>query len=94
MSIYTWLWLGIGVCALILEGVALFNSRQGDTLSEHVWAWLGIPAYDWIAARRRNVQGDAAESFVAPVWTLRVARLALITFMVWLTLHFTTGGWV
>lgn len=94
MSIYTWLWLGIGVCALILEGVALFNSRQGDTLSEHVWAWLGVGAYDRVA-RMRPDQGSALPGqFVAPMWTLRVARLLLITFLVWLTLHFTTGGWV
>lgn len=26
---------------IVVEGIALFNSKGGDTLSEHVWAWLG-----------------------------------------------------
>ena len=82
---FTLLWIGLGICALIIEGVALFNSRSGDTLSEHIWAWLGV---------RRGDAGKPGYGFVAPRWTLRVARLLLIFFLVWLTLHFVTGGWV
>ena len=25
-----------------IEGAALFNKRDGDTLSEHVWRWFSI----------------------------------------------------
>lgn len=42
MSWWTLLWLGWGVYFLIVEGMALFNSTKGDTLSEHVWAFLGF----------------------------------------------------
>lgn len=41
MNWATWLWLGWGVYFLVVEAVALFNSVKGDTLSEHVWAFLG-----------------------------------------------------
>lgn len=41
MNWATWFWLGWGVYFLVVEGIALFNSRRGDTLSEHVWAFLG-----------------------------------------------------
>lgn len=39
---WTLLWLGWAVYFLIVEGMALFNSTKGDTLSEHVWAFLGF----------------------------------------------------
>ena len=80
--IWTALWLGWGAAALTIEGIALFNSAHGDTLSEHVWAWLGV--------RPR----EAGTPRVTPKWTLRVARLVMIFFLVWLILHFATGGWV
>jgi hypothetical protein len=32
------IWL---VAFLIWEGIALFNSKKGDTLSEHIWIWFG-----------------------------------------------------
>lgn len=41
MNWATWVWLGWAVYFLVVEGIALFNSRRGDTLSEHVWAFLG-----------------------------------------------------
>lgn len=42
MSGWTWLWLGWAVYFGLVEGMALFNSKKGDTLSEHVWAFLGF----------------------------------------------------
>lgn len=41
MSWWTVLWIAWGLYFAIVEGVALFNSRTGDTLSEHVWAFAG-----------------------------------------------------
>lgn len=81
MSVFTWLWIGWGVAFGVIEGVALANSRHGDTLSEHVWAFLGV---------RR----DGAAPHRTPRWTLRVARIVVLSGMLWLTLHFATGGWV
>lgn len=42
MSVWTWLWLGWAFYFGLVEGMALFNSTKGDTLSEHVWAFLGF----------------------------------------------------
>lgn len=42
MSLWTFAWIGWGVYFAIVEGMALFNSKRGDTLSEHVWAFLGF----------------------------------------------------
>lgn len=61
---------------LALEGVALYRSQPGDTLSEHVWQWFTVGA-----GKPRNG------------WA-RFRRFALLAFMVWLTAHFLTGGWV
>ncbi|SCF42657.1 hypothetical protein GA0070618_6696 [Micromonospora echinospora] len=37
-----WLtWVAWFVYFAAVEGAALFNSRTGDTLSEHVWLWFG-----------------------------------------------------
>jgi hypothetical protein len=41
VTVWTWLWLGWGAYFLAVEGVALFNKTPNDTLSEHVWLWLG-----------------------------------------------------
>lgn len=41
MSAWTWAWLAWGLIFAVIEGMALANSREGDTLSEHVWAFLG-----------------------------------------------------
>jgi len=41
VTIWTWAWIGWGVYFAVVEGMALFNSTPGDTLSEHVWAFLG-----------------------------------------------------
>lgn len=32
-------WIG---AFLAIEGAALFNSRKGDTLSEHAWLWFAV----------------------------------------------------
>ena len=42
MSVWTWAWIAWGAVFAVIEGMALFNSRPGDTLSEHAWAFLGI----------------------------------------------------
>lgn len=42
MDLYTvaWLsWLGIFV---VIEGTALFNKRDGDTFSDHIWSWFAV----------------------------------------------------
>lgn len=78
MDLFTaaWIvWLGIfGV----VEGIALFNRRPGDTLSEHVWEWFGT-------ARG----SDAPHTAIA-----RGKRFVLLAFMAWLGVHFLTGGWI
>lgn len=131
------LWIGWGLAFVVIEGIALFNSSRGDTLSEHAWAWLGVGSYQRrkhtvdtciycstrIARPAPELYGEkdplvlgpgdrpsdfvhidgydrdryavhvAQPGFVTPRWTLRVARTLLVSFLVWLTLHLTTG-WV
>lgn len=41
MTVWTWAWLGWGAYFAVVEGMALANSKPGDTLSEHVWQFLG-----------------------------------------------------
>ncbi|WJN63257.1 hypothetical protein [Streptomyces phage phiScoe54] len=41
MSGWTWAWLAWIGLFLAIEGKALFNKTEGDTLSEHVWKWFG-----------------------------------------------------
>lgn len=38
---YTVAWIVWGVMFLAIEGGAIFNKKKGDTLSEHVWKWIG-----------------------------------------------------
>lgn len=40
MTAYRAAWAGLGLAALGIEGVALFNRGRGDTLSEIVWDGL------------------------------------------------------
>jgi hypothetical protein len=118
MTVWLWLWIGWGVAFCVIEGVALANSTRGDTLSEHVWAWIGVRpkapkctcwdghAYGTVRAVGVAIEPDplcpihgkpehrASTPRVTPKWTLRVARLVVIFGLVWLVLHFTTGGWV
>lgn len=80
MDIWTILWLAwLGLFAVI-EGVALVRSDRGDTLSEHVWKWIGVGRH---GQEKPKVTGS-----------VKVRRVALVSFMVWLTLHFLTGGWI
>lgn len=76
MNWATWLWLVWGLYFLVVEGIALFNSRKGDTLSEHVWAWLG---YD-----ERRVG--------PPTGSERLRRFLTLAFLAWLVVHLLTGG--
>lgn len=76
MSIWTILWLVWGAYFLVVEGWALLNSRGEDTLSEHVWAWLG---YD-----DRKVG--------PPSGSERLRRFATLAFLAWLVVHLLTGG--
>lgn len=78
MNSFTWLWVVWGLAFAVIEGVALFNSRKGDTLSEHVWAFLGV---------RRGPVGAR----VTPKWTLRLARFGVVSGLVWLVVHLTTN---
>jgi len=69
---YSWLW---GVFALLfaaIEGAALKNKNPGDTLSEHVWKWMGIK------------QPDGTPKPSGYIWR----RGALGVFLAWLVAHF------
>jgi hypothetical protein len=81
MGGWTWAWLVWIAYFLVVEGFALFNSRPGDTLSEHVWAWFGT-------GRRRPGEPERQRSG----WT-QLRRVLLLAFLAWLSIHFLTGGW-
>jgi hypothetical protein len=78
VSAWTWAWIGWGVYFAVVEGVALFDSKPGNTLSEHFWLWMG---YDATGAGARRPSG----------WT-RLRRFLLLAFLAWLVAHFLTGG--
>lgn len=42
MTAWALFWLSLGAIAAGGEGVALFRTAPGDTLSEQVWAWLRV----------------------------------------------------
>lgn len=71
-------WIVWGVYFAVVEGLALANSRAGDTLSEHVWQFVGARTR---ATADRPVTG----------WT-RVRRVAVGLFMVALGVHFLVGS--
>ncbi|WJN62782.1 hypothetical protein [Streptomyces phage phiScoe2] len=56
MSGWTWAWLAWIAAFLVIEGKALFNKTEGDTLSEHVWKWFGTSKLEkpsgWVRLRR------------------------------------------
>ena len=81
MTIWTIGWIALGLAALTLETVALINSERGDTLSEHIWVFTGVRRPEWYHNRYGNT----------PKWTVRVARLVVLTFLGWLAVHLTTG---
>lgn len=77
MSVWTWAWAGWALYFAVVEGMALANSRAGDTLSEHVWAFIGS---SWLAGRQPSG------------WT-RLRRFLTLAFLAWLVAHFLTGGY-
>lgn len=81
MTAFTIAWLVWLAYFVVVEGMALFNSKPGDTLSEHVWAWFGTAVKPGQSGRQRSG------------WT-QLRRFALLAFMAWLLVHFITGGWV
>lgn len=42
---YTTAWIMWGVMFLVIEGGAIVDKRPHDTLSEHIWRWIGIRGY-------------------------------------------------
>ncbi len=42
MDIFTHAWLIWLAFFALVEGIALANKKQGDTLSEHVWRWFAV----------------------------------------------------
>ncbi|WIM97851.1 hypothetical protein ACTOB_001405 [Actinoplanes oblitus] len=81
MSAWTWAWLAWGAIFCAIEGMALFNSRSGDTLSEHAWAWLGYAA-----------TGQGPQELRRPSGWTRLRRFLLLAGLAWLVVHLLTGG--
>lgn len=88
MDGWTLAWAGWLAYFAVVEGVALHRSWRArkaghadprDTFSEHVWLWLGV-----------NKRGTGIERD-ANAWA-RVRRVMLGGFMLWLSIHFLTGG--
>lgn len=50
---WTCAWYGWIATFFVIEGSALARHRPQDTLSDHVWAWFGIPRH---APPSRNVR--------------------------------------
>lgn len=42
MTWYTWAWIAWLVYFCVVEGIAIVDKKDGDTLSEYVWAWFSI----------------------------------------------------
>lgn len=80
MSLWAVAWLGWAAYFLIVEGLALFGSSPGSTLSEHVWTWFGTARGPGPAGRQPSG------------WT-RLRRFVLLAFLAWLVAHFLTGGY-
>lgn len=76
MSVWLVAWLIWAAYFVVVEDIALFNSTKGDTLSEHVWAWLGY---------REGRVGK-------PKGSERARRYLTLGFLAWLVVHLLTGG--
>jgi len=83
VSGWTWAWAVWVAYFAAVEGMALANSKRGDTASEFVWAFLGID---------RNTVGTDNPGRHPSGWT-RLRRFAVLAFLTWLVAHFLTGGW-
>lgn len=78
MTVWMWLWLLWAAAFGVIEGAALANSKRGDTLSEHIWAFIAI--------RRHGVPINDR-----PRWTVGAARVVLVVGLAWLCIHLLTG---
>lgn len=95
-----WFWVLWAVAGLVLEGIALFTSVRGDTLSEHLWVWLGIRKKE--RATLLMYRGDEWTDTNMPVpvkrgtpkWTVRVARIVFGGSIIWFLVHIFSGGQV
>ena len=85
---------------LVVEGMALSNSVKGDTLSEHVWAFLGLNHPKDTRVKTEPIRGLLGGvtwvPFIAPLrtttgWTW-LRRLAVAGFMTSLGIHFVVGS--
>lgn len=98
-------WAGWLLYFLVFEGLALFNKTEGDTFSEHVWAWLrGRVQVEphAISVLKPNEEGKlTVNQFSTRVvdpkiktnglshWTWRTFVVG--AFLIWLFLHLTFG---
>jgi hypothetical protein len=80
LDIFTIAWLGWGAYFAIWEGLAIFNDKKGDTLSEHVWRWFAV--------KDSRIDPEKANTFTKK----SIRRTALAAFLGWLVTHFMTGG--
>ncbi len=81
MTGWTWAWVGWGLIFAVIEGMALVNSKPGDSLSEHFWSFLGYAATGQGPLNYRHPSG----------WT-RLRRFLLLAGLAWLVVHLLTGG--
>jgi hypothetical protein len=81
-------WLAWGAQFAVIEGYALVeevkarkagNRSLRATLSRHIWAWFGV-----------NTDGEGIDRDVN-AWA-RIRRVLLGGFLLWLTIHFLSGG--
>jgi hypothetical protein len=85
MGVWGWLWVSWIGLFLVLEGIALARRKYGDTLSEQVWNWFGI-------GKKDPQTGELIRP--ASSWHVQSRRVALLAFLIWLTVHFMTGGYL
>ncbi|OFW65175.1 MAG: hypothetical protein A2135_08650 [Actinobacteria bacterium RBG_16_67_15] len=100
MKTWDYVWLTWLLAFLVAEGIALVDKDPGDTLSEHVWRWFKVRTVkatriQWQTANNGEEawQEAVGERRTASGWVFLLARLALLAFMVWLTMHLAFGWW-
>lgn len=82
MTAFTIGWILWLLWFVVEEGMAFKKGQTGNTLSEHVWKWFGIPDLNSkVPVTQEPITG----------W-VRARRFALLAFMAWLAVHFLTGG--